>query len=348
MKRVIFIAAIAAVMGFVLPAKAESPIGFGAVPVYEDTTKTKGPNQIETLEHAFMEIEMELIRLRAALETTEVQGNEQLKNDIERSIEGLEHAKEDVKKVMEDMRAKGIDSTDNGNRVVIGNDGLNIRWSGDKDNKDKPLPNLKTEWFQFALGVNALTDNGSFNMTPANYAFEQDHIWSVNALLGLITQGVNIYKHNVYVTYGLALSFNDYRLRNDVTFAPRTDSLLIIDEAIDFKKNKLSAHYLQVPVMLHFETNPRNPGRSFELGVGAYGNMLFQSYQKQVSSERGKQKVRDDFGLNQFNYGVMAQIGYSNLKFYTAYALTPLFEPKKGPGLQPMTFGIILEGFNWN
>lgn len=235
-----------------------------------------------------------------------------------------------------------------GKTIIISDDGIKIQF-GNKHQKggEKELKNVKTQFFGLDLGVNSLLDNGSFDLSPANSALELYMPKSLNPTLYVVRQGVNLVNHHFYTTYGIAIDYHDYRFANDIRLVPRTDSLVITKEDIEFKKNKLSAHYLTVPLMFHVESNPRKPNRSFKLGVGGYAGFLVKSYTKQVSDERGKEHFKDDYNLNKLNYGLSAQIGYGWLQFYTHYALSPLFQQNKGPELTPLTFGLVINGFKW-
>ena len=62
---------------------------------------------------------------------------------------------------------------------------------GREEEEEKELPNVKTEWFNFNIGVNALLDNGSFNMSPANQALELENFAHCFGVVRVRTEPVN-------------------------------------------------------------------------------------------------------------------------------------------------------------
>ncbi|MCX6350830.1 MAG: outer membrane beta-barrel protein [Bacteroidetes bacterium] len=216
----------------------------------------------------------------------------------------------------------------------------------------KAVKDVKTQILGLDLGVNTFMNSaGTINPT-ADPSMELDLPISTNVVLHLIRQGVNIYKHNLYIVYGLAYDWNNYKFKNAYTIQPNVKTFTSTystgtDSGIKFSRNKLVAEYLTVPVMLHIESNPFRSKRSFDIGVGGFGGMRVNSYTKQISDKRGTQKIHDDFNLNPFRYGVSAQVGYGILNFYANYALSELFDKNQGPKVTPINFGIVLNGFNW-
>lgn len=233
-------------------------------------------------------------------------------------------------------------------KIVIGDDFIKFNFNSN-DNVPKPkksLRNSKTQLLGLDLGENLLLDNGSTKMVQ-DPNLELKYPWSVNVSLYLLRQGVNLIKHKFYTTVAIGIDYHDYRFKNNITLLPK-NVLDVRTDSIDFKKNKLSTQYLMVPLMLHYESNPEKPDHSFKMAIGGYSELLIKSYTKQVSDANGKQHVKGDFGLNNMAYGLIGQIGYGDLQFYTHYSLSSLFEEGKGPELYPITFGIVINGFRWN
>jgi hypothetical protein len=78
-------------------------------------------------------------------------------------------------------------------------------------------------------------------------------------------------------------------------------------------------------------------------GVGITEGFRLSSWTKQVSGERGKIKVRDNFSLADFNTCVNAEIGIEGmLRFYASYQLTSLYDNNLGH--HPICFGFRFSG----
>jgi hypothetical protein len=246
--------------------------------------------------------------------------------------------------------------------IEIGDGKIVIRTSGDKNhdshsgsNNEIDLPAVKTQVLGLELGSQFLENSGTADLTLAGSPMELSYPKSLNISLYLIREGFSLINHYLYATTGIGIDFHEYRFRNDITLVSKTTPLQVAESTVKFEKNKLSAHYLMIPLMLHMETNPRHPNKSFKLAAGGYAELLLKSYTKQVSEEEGKIHVKDNFNLNNLNYGLAANIGFGAIQFYTHYSLTPMFKPDKGPEasipeigqLYPLTFGIVLNGFKW-
>jgi len=114
-----------------------------------------------------------------------------------------------------------------------------------------------------------------------------------------------------------------------------------------FLKTKLAANYFDIPVELRFKSS-NNDRTAFRIAIGAKVGVLFNAHSKIKFIEDGfvrKIKSRDDFGLNQFRYGIIGRIGFSYFNLFGYYSLSSLFKSGKGPELTPFMFGITLSNF---
>ena len=210
-------------------------------------------------------------------------------------------------------------------------------------NTDKKLDNVKTRWLLLDLGVSTYLDNDFNYNVPEN--LEQNIGKSTNVNLHLFRQRLNLINHNLNLMYGLTFEFNNYKFENNVTLLPKKDYLTFEEIEEPIKKTKLANTYLNLPVMLNFETNPYNLKRSFRINAGGFAGYLLEAHTKIKYSTDKKVKDRDDFNLSKFKYGVTSQIGYGWFNIYANYALSEMFADGEGPVLHPFNFGIVLIGF---
>jgi hypothetical protein len=155
---------------------------------------------------------------------------------------------------------------------------------------------------------------------------------------------VNLIQHRINLLTGIGIDWNNYRFRNNTLLSPKTDTLMITQDTIDFKKNKLMTQNLMGHLMLQFETKPGKNERTFDIGAGVFAGYLLNARTKQVSDERGKVKFEDDFQLNTFRYGICSRIGYGAFDFYLNYTLNDIFRTDLGPAVQNLSFGINFTG----
>lgn len=102
----------------------------------------------------------------------------------------------------------------------------------------------------------------------------------------------------------------------------------------DPRKIMLVANYLEIPVEIRFDTKPEDISRSFNVAIGARGGWLYDSFIKVKYKDEGqtkKMKDKQDWGLNQFRYGVYTRLGIGGFNFFGFYNLSPLFQKDKAP-----------------
>ena len=133
------------------------------------------------------------------------------------------------------------------------------------------------------------------------------------------------------------------RLKKDITILPDQPMLDTVQESINFKKNRFSSTYLRVPLSFQLRTNDDNKGNKVYFVFGPEIGFLINGKVKQVSNERGKEKVKDDFNLNPFRYGAFARLGYDDFGIYVKYYNNDVFADNQGPkGLKNLNFGVMV------
>lgn len=211
---------------------------------------------------------------------------------------------------------------------------------------DKELKDAKTRFLLLELGINGYFNNQGGLNAPIGYSdLELQYSKSINVNLHLFRQRINLIQHHVNFTYGMGFEFSDYRFANNVTWTAQAPELTIepLDEPL--KKSKLATTFLNLPLMLNFETNPEEMKRSFHLSAGGYAGILLGARTKYKTTNNKKVKERDDFNLNHFRYGLTGSIGYGWFNLYANYALSEMFVNNEGPVLNPWNVGIVLIGF---
>ena len=93
--------------------------------------------------------------------------------------------------------------------------------------------------------------------------------------------------------------------------------------------------------MVNVNTSPGKKGLSFSAGVSA--GYKIGSRNKQISNERGKQKIKGDLGLEQFRLAYIGELGIGPIRLFGSYAMSKLHE--NGLEQYPYSLGIRLS--NW-
>jgi hypothetical protein len=213
---------------------------------------------------------------------------------------------------------------------------------------DKPA-NLTTNWWIFDIGFSNYNDESNYT-TAASGGFvapgiNEDDLKlkggnSRNVNVWFFMQKLNIAKHIVNLKYGLGLELNNYSFDNTkLTFAKKPT--LIAEGATDFKKVKLAADYLTVPIMLNFNFTPnRKKGFGFSGGISA-GYLYASRYKSKVDGD--VKKVKSDFNLESFKLSYIGELTLGPVRLYGSYAMKNMWE--KGLDMTPYNFGFRFS--NW-
>jgi Outer membrane protein beta-barrel domain len=226
--------------------------------------------------------------------------------------------------------------------------------------KSKPK-RVETSWFTFDFGFNNYQDKTDYSTPEAqNYArairpgeadftssdFNLRTGKSVNTNLWIFRQKFGVTKNRVLkLTYGVMLELNNYRYDTDLrTSYKKGSDPYVFRDSISFSKNKLALDYVTVPVMIGFDTKPGRGG--FTMSAGVSIGYLYSSRNKQISGERGKQKLKGNFDIEPWKFQYIGEIGVGPIMLYGSYAPQTIF--KSGLDHMPYNFGIRLGDWdNW-
>ena len=130
----------------------------------------------------------------------------------------------------------------------------------------------------------------------------------------------------------------------DITTGGTYTDFVAHDPSYNYRKNKISTNYFEIPFELRFRTkrklndngNVVGPFRFYPgFKVGYLANI-----HTSIKDDAGKFKAYNFFNVNKFRYGVTLRVGYGRMAFYGFYSLTNLFKDNKGVELQPFSLGI--------
>ncbi len=161
----------------------------------------------------------------------------------------------------------------------------------------------------------------------------------VNVKAGFGGNGRN---NKLGISTGLKINWVHYSFERDFTLnrnAPDFESALDFNVP-ELRKNRLRGTYLQIPVLLEFNSNPRRRSQSLNLGIGYVHQFLLGSQYRYKTTEGDKFRTRGDFNLRRSMGMVEGRLGIGNLNFFVQYGLSNLFQAGDGPEVTPINFGI--------
>lgn len=230
-------------------------------------------------------------------------------------------------------------------------------------------------WAGVDIGINGYV-NKDFNMSFPREAEYMDLRMekSVAVHINFFEQNIPLLKNQKWgILSGLGMHWNNYRFSNPTRLNSDSSTITgFLDRGIDIRKSKLTAFYLDVPLMFEFQTNARHKKNSFHLGTGMMMGIRLSSHTKKYYEERDKyfevtryqpasdsyepvytakspgqsiSKQHDDYYLSPFKWDATVRIGWGFINLFGTYSLNSLFRKDKGPELYPWTIGITLTDF---
>jgi hypothetical protein len=238
--------------------------------------------------------------------------------------------------------AQGKDSTDVDTAKKAKKVSVEVKLGSDNDSKEKKSSRFSAGFTlaRFDIGLSRYLDHGSFTLSPENDFLEFESVKTHNIGFELLQMGYR-FNSNFKIYLAAGIDWTHIRLKKNITFQKDQSVLTYQTEDIDFKKNRLSSQYLRIPLSFQFRTNDDEHGKKFYFVAGPEIGILLSGKQKQISDERGKVKVKDDFNFEPFRYGGFVRFGYANFGLYTKYYLSDVFAKNQGPqDFKNISFGL--------
>ena len=132
-------------------------------------------------------------------------------------------------------------------------------------------------------------------------------------------------KRTVSIAAGLGYSLAIYNQNLGITQANGTNTYQVLDSGSSFSKNKLSFHYVDLPIEFRWRNSTPESHIFWRVYSGVKLSYLFYDQYKSVSSN-GTINISNNKDLNQFQYGVYLAFGWNTWNFYAYYGLNPLFK----------------------
>tara|TARA_B100000809_G_scaffold243193_1_gene267976 strand:+ start:978 stop:1880 length:903 start_codon:yes stop_codon:yes gene_type:complete len=214
--------------------------------------------------------------------------------------------------------------------------------SDSKNKKNSDNGEDLTYWNGIDFGINTLV-NMNQGTTFNNKFLEIDPAQSFNLSLNILEKRIRFGSDYVGLVTGLGFNFSRYGFKNDYTLTTSADSTWgVIDTLNNYTKNQLRTTYLNVPLLLHFNTSKRED-KNFHMSLGVIGGVRLSSktFKKyDVFGGEQKDKIKGRYNLNPFQLNATARLGYKDFGLFANYSLLPLFETGLTEQAFPLTAGL--------
>lgn len=223
----------------------------------------------------------------------------------------------------------------------------------DWDFKKKTSNKFKPHFAGLELNLNNyLSRSNSLNL-PQNAQFmELNTGKSIGVRLNFMEFDIPINSRMGFVT-GVGLEFNSYYFSSDSNNIKKENGRIVAKikpaGSSPYEKNKLKDTYLNIPLFYEVQFPLGNANRPLYFSIGVIGGIKISSSTKEYYNLQGegdkKIKVKDDYYLSPFRYGVQAKLGFRMIHLVGTYFMSPLFQENKGPELYPFDIGLVLLNF---
>lgn len=289
--------------------------------------------------------EIKLQGLKDLQELKNIEGLDELKDfDVETHTNG------DTVKVIIGNKKRIVIISGDSTEISLGNSKLTVDDNGKVKFHRNRKNNFNGHWYGFDLGVNGfLTPNNDFNYEPRYEGLDLRMEKSINVKLNFFEQNFTLVRNHIGLVTGLGWEYNNYRFADNVVLNETDHGILNVykdnDRTRNYSKSKLVVNYLNVPLMLEFQTNKFSKPNSFHISAGMLVGLKIGSHSKMVYNSGNKQKERNFTSLNPLKYNATLRIGWGLINLYADYSIGTMFKKDKGPELYPFAMGITLG--NW-
>jgi hypothetical protein len=190
-----------------------------------------------------------------------------------------------------------------------------------------------TSQMVFAMGLNNLVTDKSVGNSDFRYIGSHFYEWG-------LTYNTRILKEAnlLHAKYGFSVMYNNLRSTDNRSFVVNGNQTNLEVNPFNYEDSRFRTVSLVVPLHLEFDFSKSKEidGKqyfkthdSFRLGIGGYFGTNIKSKQITIyddASSKTREKVKADFNVNNFVYGLSTYIGYKSTSLYLKYDLNPLFK----------------------
>ncbi len=206
---------------------------------------------------------------------------------------------------------------------------------GNHDNKKQKTPKEKKFFSKSDFGIYlGLNNFAHANEPKAPSEFIGLRTWQSRYVALSLRKNATLVKGkkvDLAFSYGPEIAWYNFMLKNS-NVAREVDGFVngnpvnqvaFVENSKETEKSKLVMPYLNFPVLLNFGFKEDK----FKIGFGGYVGYRVGGYSMEKFSRRSEDKVKGDFGMNDFVYGVTAEVGKKNgMTLFVRYDMNKLFK----------------------
>ncbi|MGO4822683.1 MULTISPECIES: hypothetical protein [unclassified Flavobacterium] len=187
-----------------------------------------------------------------------------------------------------------------------------------------------TSQMVFATGLNNLVTNKSIQNSDFRYLGSHFYEWGLT-YNSRILKDANL----LHAKYGVSLMYNNLRATDNRSFVVNGAQTNLEVNPVAQEDSRFRMVSLVFPVHLEFDFSRSRADKtyfkthdSFRIGLGGYFGTNLKSKQiikYEDDNYKSTERVRGDFNVSNFVYGLSTYVGYKATSLYLKYDLNPLF-----------------------
>lgn len=179
-------------------------------------------------------------------------------------------------------------------------------------------------------GVNLpLDDKGKLPENSARLDEWKSNVWELGV------SGKTRMVGRAYVKYGFSFSWHDWTLRGKNTIDKDllgSRQVVFLESEYNVKHSEWRSMFLNLPVMLQLDFSREGTDKGWTIGAGGYGGVRLYTLRElryeDLNNEYNREFNYNNYFMNNWRYGLMAQLGYGSFKMTAQYDMNRLFRTK--------------------
>jgi hypothetical protein len=194
-------------------------------------------------------------------------------------------------------------------------------------------PDSRSNWgFELNWGLNTLVN--ADNSLPSGD--DELKVWGSNQLDFGWYGAAPLGKNTMFsLRSGINFSFARYALSGRAIFSQTENAVSITPFNLPVERSTLFVNYINIPLLLEFDSSKRSSANGFVFAAGGYGGIRTRTRNRyrylDAANNAVSTRIKGNYFINDLRYGLMAQAGYGQLRATLQYDLNPFFRSERGP-----------------
>jgi hypothetical protein len=211
----------------------------------------------------------------------------------------------------------------------------------DHETKIRDLNYFSKRDFGLYLGLNALSKDSDVKSPFQQYQLRDWKSRYITFSFRKNTTLIHGNKNDLAISYGPELAIYHFRLENSNIIINKNRQTTFEEASFETRKSQLTIPYLNFPVLVNLGLKESK----YRIAVGAYAGYRLGANSKTKSNDGNKEKIKNNYNLSNFIYGLTGEIGKKNsVSLFFRYDLNKLFDSDQihTKHLQAFSFGLRL------